>query len=935
VAIAVVLVAERVALAGGASIGFPILWVSVSAAGTVLVTACWTIAGSVLDARQAKRLFPLAASAAILGGFIGMVAAGPAAGLLGAENLVALEAGLVLVGAAIVGRMGDRLRRPGTRSPRASLVSSIGDGFRYTAASPLMRLVAVAYVLFAVLLFSVSFPFYRAMSEAFAGEAELATALGLVSAVVTAASFIVSTTLANRVFRRFGVTAAALALPIVYLGGFAVWLVQFALPTAVAVRVAQQVTQRGVSNAAWSSFFNVVPSERRGQVLAFIDGVPGQLGTALSGILLLAAAALAPGQVLWLGLSAAVVCTLVVLGVRRRYGDSLVRTLREGLAEQILEGGPGIEALTRDPRVLGDLRSALGSPRSGDRRLAAELLARLGAHGATDDLVSAVADPDPGVRRAALDALAVLRADATRGGFRDALRHSLDDPIAIVRVAAVAASAACDAGVLPAVADTVASDPSPAVRAELAVALVRAGEEDRPHRILAALLEAEDPADRIAGLDAVRRLGGHAPSPRIAASLRGPAAEVRAAAVAAIAAVNEGIDDVDGLLIGALDDAARVVREAAARALRDRGGAADSVLAVLDHGSEHAQAAALLALDGRGPEVAPRLLRWAEGQVRRAIVLRRHALALAWPVTAGAETDAMGHGEAASASFLQFLLERRGSGIEDRLLTALAVLGAPDASGLIRRCLRSNDAETRAQAIEALEALGDRRLARAVVELLEIEPSDRSVPAHEALAGLVDDPDPWVRALALRTLSEHLSGEWRAVMERSAGDPDPIVRAVVASGVHDGGTDMPQTGATLGDVDRIMFLRRVPLFAELGPEDLQRLAMTGVERFYPGGEALVREGELGDELVVIVEGTVRVVRHEAGVERLLRTYGSGDHIGELAVLRERPRAATVLADEPGVRGLVIGGEGLKAILRERPEAAWALLATLAERIGAQ
>jgi CRP-like cAMP-binding protein len=67
---------------------------------------------------------------------------------------------------------------------------------------------------------------------------------------------------------------------------------------------------------------------------------------------------------------------------------------------------------------------------------------------------------------------------------------------------------------------------------------------------------------------------------------------------------------------------------------------------------------------------------------------------------------------------------------------------------------------------------------------------------------------------------------------------------------------------------------------------------------------------------------------------MIRTYQAGDHIGELAVLRDRPRAASVIA-ESDVRVTVIDGENLKAILRERPEAAMAMLATLAERISAQ
>ena len=64
----------------------------------------------------------------------------------------------------------------------------------------------------------------------------------------------------------------------------------------------------------------------------------------------------------------------------------------------------------------------------------------------------------------------------------------------------------------------------------------------------------------------------------------------------------------------------------------------------------------------------------------------------------------------------------------------------------------------------------------------------------------------------------------------------------------------------------------------------------------------------------------------------IRTYGEGDHIGELAVLRVAPRAATVVADAGGVRGLRISGAAVEALLRERPDAAMAMLATLAERI---
>ena len=116
----------------------------------------------------------------------------------------------------------------------------------------------------------------------------------------------------------------------------------------------------------------MVPRERRAQVLAFNDGVPGQVGTILSGVLLLAAGTLlALDQVFWLGVITAIVCTIVVAGIRRRYGASLLDSLTTGLAEQVLEGGPGSAALARDPAVSDALIAALGAPEPGIRQMAA------------------------------------------------------------------------------------------------------------------------------------------------------------------------------------------------------------------------------------------------------------------------------------------------------------------------------------------------------------------------------------------------------------------------------------------------------------------------------------------------------------------------------------------------------------------------------------
>ena len=899
-AAAVVLLLERLFMATGHPATIPLAWLTVFTVGAIGVTIAWTMAGSVFDVRQAKRLFPLCTGAAIAGSFVGTLASGSVARAFGTETLILIEAALLaVVGLLVVAVARTTTVRAPVRRGDRSVMADLALGFDTVIRSPLMRLVAVAYVLLAILMFSVTYPFLLAASETFHSEADLAGALGLLSAAVTGTSFVVSLLLANRAYARFGVAGAALLLPLVYLGGFALWLVAFSISTAALFRFTQQVTQRGISNAAWSAFYNVVPRERRAQVLAFNDGVPGQIGTILSGVLLLAAGSLlVRDQVFWLGAITALVCIAVVAGIRHRYRASVIDSLRAGVAEQVLEGGPGLIALTRDPAVVDTLIGALGSPEPGIRRTAADLLGRASTERAVAALIRTIDDDaDPAVRAAALDSLGALGGPPTAVAAAEACLVDADASVRAAAVRSLTAIVEDPPGVLASMGflDELMDDPSPDVRAALARLLASHGPDPRADDLVAGLLSDDGTGARAAGLLAIATTGGQIDPSTIRPFLGDPSVEVRLAAIEAIRAAPDPTT-VDPDLIAALDDEALVVRSAAATALADRDTTPTGLVDLLSTGSARAQEAALLAMRGHGPDVRPWVIAWTQERLVRAADLRAARRGIASVVADGDERGPV-------LAFLTSVLSRRERVVINDVLASLVVLGNPEAGGVIRRSLISTDPEVRAQAIEALDTIGDRSLSGTLVRLLDadgVAPHDRLT----TLAGLADDDDPWIARLAGQLMAR--------------------------------GTTMPDTSNTLAEIDTMLFLRRVPLFEDLDPEDLQRVAAAAVEHVYPAGEALVREGEFGDDLVVIVEGSVRVVRAEPdGSERLIRRYAPGDHIGELAVLRDAPRAATVIAEDGPVRGLVIGGEGLKAILRERPEAAMAMLATLAERISRQ
>ena len=840
VGVAGLLVVQRVVLGMGGSGIVPLVWLTVFASSALCLTIAWTVAGATFDARQAKRLFPILTGAAIAGSFTGTLTSGPVARLAGIESLVVVEAALFTLAAILLWR----LPRPRARASPVGRTSMLGDlrfGFDTVMRSPLMRLVALAYVLLAVLMFSVSYPFLIAAAQAFPDKVELATALGLLSTAVTASSFVASLVLANRLYARFGIAVGALALPVVYLIGFTLWLVRFTFPTAAAVRFSQQVVQRGISNAAWSAFYNVIPADRRAQVLAFTDGVPGQVGTIVSGVLLIAASSLVSLEpVFFLGIVTAVIATIVVLGIRRQYADSLLAALRSGLAEQVLEGVPGWPS-----------RVALHRPE---------------VH---DVLAKALDDPDPGTRRIGVAFLG--RLDDLTDGERAGL-------------------------------DRLADDPDPSVRAEVAVLLARDPANERAAIIVAALLDGASADEHVAGLEAASRVPGAAPISAIQPLMEARDPRVRAAAITAAAARSDGGGVPTAALLDALADEVLVVRTSAARALAGRDGVAPQLVRVLNEGTVAAQEAALSAIPRHSAAVRGDLLAWANDNIERAEELHRtRASVAAWPQ------------RSEDVDFLEAVLGQRIRRSEDRAIASLVAVGAPTAGGLMRRSLRSVDPDARAQAIEALDSLGDRRLGHALTACLEAAVEDPGGDPAATMERLAQDDDDWIRRLSRRILSAAAAG------------------ATDAGAAAEG--SMPGPEFATSEIDTMLVLRRIPLFAELEPEDLERIAMVAVEREWAEGASVIREGDLGDSMVILTEGTVRVVHvGPDGEERFIRTYEAGDHIGELAVLRDRPRAATVIAETGGVRGLVLGGEGLRAILRERPEAAMAMLATLAERL---
>lgn len=126
---------------------------------------------------------------------------------------------------------------------------------------------------------------------------------------------------------------------------------------------------------------------------------------------------------------------------------------------------------------------------------------------------------------------------------------------------------------------------------------------------------------------------------------------------------------------------------------------------------------------------------------------------------------------------------------------------------------------------------------------------------------------------------------------------------------------------------KIDLLKSVPLFEQCSRRELDEISQVADEVSLDAGTMLTQEGATGQEFVIIVEGAADVLRRG----RLVNRLGSGDFLGEIALVSRLPRTATVRTTAP-TRALVIAAPAFRTLLRRTPSMQMKVLEALAARL---
>ncbi|MFI5217760.1 MAG: cyclic nucleotide-binding domain-containing protein, partial [Candidatus Limnocylindria bacterium] len=207
-----------------------------------------------------------------------------------------------------------------------------------------------------------------------------------------------------------------------------------------------------------------------------------------------------------------------------------------------------------------------------------------------------------------------------------------------------------------------------------------------------------------------------------------------------------------------------------------------------------------------------------------------------------------------------------------------------------------------------LSNLGDREASRLLVVMHEEGPLEER---YRSVAGLLDAPGT-PEELAQASLRDEVG--WIRLGARAIGGTPSVA---------------PEEGEKM---ERLLALKQVPLFATLSLDQLEAVHQITREAAYLKGELIVREGDPGGELYLLLEGTVQAWKnHGTPRASCLNTISAVSYFGEMAILDDEPRSASVVATGRA-RLLSLDGRSLKELIHQMPEISFEIFRELTSRV---
>lgn len=951
---------------------YPVLFMLKSQFELLQAMLFWNMCNDLFNTRQSKRLFPLLTAGGVIGLILGSFGTPYFARLFNLDNLLYLYLATTLSGMFVVQAMGrsystlifQEKSGTGGKKKKKSLAKEMKEVYPLVKDSILVKIVLVLTFMPNVVIPIMNYQFNYAIDDQFASEAAMIQFFGYFRGGLYTVSLIILL-FVGRIYGRWGLPVALMFHPFNYMIAFFAFLFRFDMFSAMYARMSTNIIRTTINVPANGILIGLFPESYRNMIRPFLRGTVVRLALFTGSTLILISDSLFHPRYLTLVALPFVLAWLAApIVLKTKYATILKDLISNNLLDIKSFSRKELGHIFKQDKVLKDLEASFLSARGKDAVWFGKLLKNFSQKALDDNILTTLAHQNEETQVALIK---MISKESRAKASRTLINHlDIDRPettIAILKlVCQEGFTAARGTDLTPyinsshpvvrgfAAACQYAQDPSgtrPMVRE-----WISAGDMDRRQSgiICAGLSQEREFIDQLLVILSEKNINPIIPDIIIALSRLEArelntvifsylSYETQAVRMAALDALTIDSDASLGKAIQLLGDISEEIREFAKEKIKTS--------------------------DYRNDDLLVKSLAIPGTKIRRGIFqLLEHMDIKEFDILMFAKTHikksyaflAMGENlkQLPQSPVQSLVIEHLFQKKEVMLENVIRVLAINDKSGRMKTAWRgifSPDTRQRANAIELLNDVLDRKTFNAMVPLLESPSPEIALDEGKKLVKLPEldgagkdvlttllNAKGWVdKVMGLSMLREcrdrYDAVEMASHLKNSANkhilkEVEMILKTAAKNTRKS--KRIKSTEISMGE--KILLLKEIDIFSGLSAAELAAIAAETKELDYPENETVIRQNEMGETVFLIIDGKVDVIMEQSdGSEVVLDHITSGEAFGEMALIDDAPRSATIRTVTP-CRFLILHKQEFKETAMEFPRIALQICSVLSQRI---
>lgn len=951
---------------------YPVLFVLKSQFEVLLALVFWNLANDLFNTRQSKRIFPLITGGGVLGAIIGSFGTPFLAKAITLDNLMLVYLIISVLGAITVKKLGNLYptiliddKKTKKKGSRLSIIEEFKKVLPLIKESKLLKILIMITLMPNILIPIMNYQFNFAIDQTFATEGKMLEFFGYFRGILNIISLIILL-FVGRIYGRLGLPVALMFHPFNYMLAFIAFLLRFDIFSAMYARISTNVLRTTINNPARAVLMGLFPKQYRIIIMPFLRGTIVRIGVlAGSGFIMLSEGLIHPRYLSIIGILFGGLWLASNISLKRSYSKILSDLISKDLIDLKAMEETEINHIFGDGNLKSKLIQSFLSAQNDDCLWYAHLLKSIEVKNLDGYILQTIEQQDDKTKTGLIS---LLSPEVGEKGIE--ILSKLVDPekpdltIAIFKTINKIPVELCMNFNI----DSLEVNRYPEIRGYTAACLYNQ-DTQRYETMINAWLDSDNLNDRKAGV--------------IAAGVSGKKAFIMGLTQMVADAENtpilhyvfEGLHnletpDLNSITLGFLSHPTESVRLSALEIFTiNDDETLKTVIQLMGDQSDRVSRLAKAKIE-IAPYFNPQILVESLGIPRRIIRegifdllqnldvkdldffnFARSEIQYCYGYLAESEAWRSISDNKNTKLIIDYLNQEMVLKIEN----ILRVLAAQDRSGDMRFVCRgvfSKDPRQRANSYEALDNILNNSLSKIMLPLLEVSSPSQILATGKKNFPITDlksdDPssvftyflakEDWLTLVltlfvAGEKIAEKVSQETILKLTQSENIHIRQMAQQVLENREGYSSKMESDMEKESTIpDKILYLKEVEIFKDLSVRELSAIASVTEEVSFPKGEIVIREGDQGETMYLIIRGEVSVIKglgteHQIELDRI----GEGDYFGEMSLFEDIVRSAAI-STEQETRLLVLHKQEFKEIVREYPQIALHICKVLSGRI---